>query len=79
MHDDSSRFRYSLGYVFYAKFLLDSFDFSSDLYTLDFLRFAWCQIRSQSQFEAAELNWRQINTKNQMKMRQNLCHFSLSI
>ena len=40
MLDDSSRFRYSTGYVFYAKFLLDNFDFSSDFYVLDFLRFA---------------------------------------
>ena len=38
------------------KFLLDSFDFSSDFYALDFLRFAWSQILSQSQFQAAELN-----------------------
>ena len=26
--------------IFYAKFLLDGFDFSSDFYALDFLRFA---------------------------------------
>ena len=67
MHDDSSRFRYSTGYVFYAKFLLDNFDFSSDFYALDFLHFAWSKIPSQSQFYAAELNWRQFNTKSQMK------------
>ena len=40
MQDDSSRFRYSTGYVFYAKFSLDNFGFSSDFYALDFLRFA---------------------------------------
>ena len=40
MHDDSSRFRYSTGSVFYAKFLLDSFDFSSDFYAPDSLGFA---------------------------------------
>ena len=40
MHDDSRRFRYSTGYVFYAKFSIDNFDFSSDFYALDFLRFA---------------------------------------
>ena len=53
--------------VFYAKFSLDRFDFSSDFYALDFLRFAWSKILSQSQFQAAELNWRQSNTKSQMK------------
>ena len=52
---------------FYAKFSLDRFDFSSDFYALDFLRFAWSKILSQSQFQAAELNWRQFNTKSQMK------------
>ena len=39
-------------------FLLDHFDFSSVFYALDFLRFAWSKILSQSQFQAAELNWR---------------------
>ena len=32
MHDDSSRFRSSTGYVFMAEFLLDRFDFSSDFF-----------------------------------------------
>ena len=36
MHDDSSSFRYSTGYVFYAKFLLDNFDFLSDFYAPTF-------------------------------------------
>ena len=44
---------------FYAKFLLEGFQFSSDFYALDFLRFTWSKILSQSQFQAAELNWRQ--------------------
>ena len=30
----------------YANFSLDSFDFSSDFYALDFLRFAWSKILS---------------------------------
>ena len=41
---------------FNAKFSLDSFDFSRDFYTLDFLRFTWSKILSQSQFQAAEFN-----------------------
>ena len=52
---------------FYAKFSLENFDFSSDFYALDFLRFAWSKILCQSQLQAAELNWRQFNTKSQMK------------
>ena len=40
----------------------DNFDFSSDLYALDFLHFAWSKILSQLQFQAAELIWRQFNT-----------------
>ena len=51
----------------YAKLSLDNFDFSSDFYALDFLRFAWSKILSQSQFQAAELNWRHFNTKSQLK------------
>ena len=73
MLDDSSRFRYSSGYVFCAKFLLDNFDFSNDFHALDFLRFA--KIRSQSQFQAAELNWRQFHTKSQMKSAPKLVPF----
>ena len=52
--------------LFYAKFLLDRFDFSSDFYALDFLRFVWSKILFQSQFQAAEFNWRQFNTESQM-------------
>ena len=36
MHDDSSRFRSSTGYVFMAEFSLDRFDFSSDFFVLRF-------------------------------------------
>ena len=32
------------------KFFLDNFDFSSDFYALDFLRFAWSKILSELQF-----------------------------
>ena len=74
MHDCSSRFRYSTGYVF-AKFSLDNFDLSSDFYALDFLRLAWSKILSQSQFQAAELNWRQFNTKSQTKSAPELLPF----
>ena len=49
---------------------------TSDFYTLDFLRFAWSKILSQSQFQAAELNWRQFNTKSQMKSAPKLVQFS---
>ena len=61
--------------LFYAKFSLDNFDFSSDFYALDFLRFAWYKIISQSQFHAAELNWRQFNTESQMKSAPKLVPF----
>ena len=44
--------------LFYANFLLDGFDFSSEFYALDFLRLAWSKILFQSQLQAAELNWR---------------------
>ena len=64
--------------VFYAKFLLDNFDFSNDFYALDFLRFAWSKILSQSQFQAVELNWRQFNTKCQMKSAPKLESFFTS-
>ena len=60
---------------FNAKFLLDGFDFSSDFYALDFLRFARSKIFSQSQFQAAKLNWRQFNTKSQMKIAPKLVPF----
>ena len=50
----------------------DNFDFSSDFYALDFLRFAWSKIPSQSQFRAADFNWRQFNAKNQMKIAPKL-------
>ena len=49
------------------QFSLDNFYFWSDFYALDFLRFAWSKILSQSQFQAAEFNWRQFNAENQMK------------
>ena len=60
---------------FIAKVLLDRFDFLSDFYALDFMRFAWSKILSQSEFEAAELNWRQFNTKSQMKSAPKLVPF----
>ena len=41
----------------------------------DFLRFAWSKILSQSEFQAAELNWWQFNTKNQMKSAPKLVSF----
>ena len=53
-------------------FLLDHFDFSSAFYTLDFLRFAWSKILSQSHIQAAEFNWRQFNTNSQMKSAPKL-------
>ena len=71
----SQLFRQSAGYVFYAKFLFDNFDFSSDFYALDFLHFAWSKIPSQSQFQAAEHNWRQFNTKSQLKSAPKLVSF----
>ena len=61
--------------VFYAKFSLENFDFSSDFYSLDFLRFAWSKILSQWQIQAAEFNWRQFNTKSQMKSAAKLVPF----
>ena len=61
--------------LFYAKFLLDNFEFSSDFYVLDFLRFAWSKILSQSQFQAAKLNWRQLNAKSQLKSAPELVSF----
>ena len=70
MHDDSIRFRYSTGYVF-----MQNFDFSGDFYALDFLRFAWSKNLSQSQFQAPELNWRQFNTKSQLKSAPKLVSF----
>ena len=42
---------------------------------LTFLRFAWSKILSESQFQAAELNWRQFNTKSQMKSAPKLVSF----
>ena len=60
---------------FFAKFSLHCFDFSSDFYALDFLCFVWSKILSQSQFQAAELNWRQFNTKSEMKSAPKLVPF----
>ena len=60
---------------FYAKILLDRFDFSSDFYALDFLCFAWSEILCESQFQAAELIWWQFNTKSQMKSAPKLVSF----
>ena len=60
---------------FYAKFPIDSFDFSSGFYALDFLRIALSKILSQSHFQAAELNWWQFNTKRQMKSSPKLVPF----
>ena len=62
-------------FVFYAKFSLDFFDFSSDFLALDFLRFLWSKILSQSQFQAAEFDWRQFNTKSQVKNSPKLVPF----
>ena len=45
---------------------LTVFDFSIDFYGLDFLGFALSKILSQSQFQAAEVNWRQFTTNRQM-------------
>ena len=36
LHDSPSLIRYSAGYVFYAKFLRDCFDYASDFFALDF-------------------------------------------
>ena len=60
---------------FNAKFSFDSFDFSCNFYALDFLRFAWSKILPQSQFQAAELNCRKLNTKNQKKRSPKLVPF----
>ena len=60
---------------FMQKFVLDNFDFSSDFYAFDLLRFAWSKILSQSEFQAAEFNWRQFNTKSQMKSAPKLVPF----
>ena len=49
--------------------------FLSDFYALYFLRFAWSKILSQSRFQAAELNWRQLNTKSQVKSAPQLVPF----
>ena len=54
LRDNSCRFWYSIGYVFYAKVLLDNFDFSNDFYALDFLRFAWSKILNH--------NFKQLNS-----------------
>ena len=59
---------------FYPKFLLDRFDFSSEFYALDFF-FACSKILAQSQFLAAELNWRQFNNKSQLKSALKLVPF----
>ena len=56
-------------------FRLTVFDFSSDFYALDFLHFAWSKTLSYSQFQVAELNWRQFNTKSQMKSAPKLVPF----
>ena len=45
------------------------------IYALDFLRFAWSKILPQSQFQAAEFNWRKFNTKSQMKSAPKLVQF----
>ena len=37
--------------------------------------FSWSKILSQSQFQAAEFNWRQFNTKSQMKIAPKLVPF----
>ena len=41
----------------------------------DFLRLAWSKILSQSQFQAAELNWWQFDTKSQIKSAPKLVSF----
>ena len=53
--------------VFLCKIFAWRFWLFEWLNALDFLRFVWSKILSQSQFQAAELNWRQFNTKSQMK------------
>ena len=60
--------------IFSAKISLDRFDFSSNFYAFDFgvsrdLKF------SLNQLQAAELNWRQFNTKNKLKSAPKLGPF----
>ena len=69
-----SKLGYSTG-CFLCKIVADNFDFSSDFYAPDFLRFAWSKILSQSQFQATELNWRQFNTKSQTKSAPKVVPF----
>ena len=64
-----------LAMFFMQNFCLKIFDFSSDFYVLDFLRFTWTKFLSQSQFQAAELNWREFYTKSQMKSAEKLVPF----
>ena len=67
----------NVGVFFWVKFLLDGFDFSNDFYALDFFCVSRDLKFSQSQFQAAELNWRQFNTKSQLKIAPKLVSFSL--
>ena len=60
---------------FKQNFCLTILDFASDFYALDFLRFAWSKFLSQSHFQAAELNWRQFNSKSQLKSAPKLVPF----
>ena len=68
------RSNYCKRVFFNAKFL-DNFNFSSSFYALHFLRLEWSKILSQSEFQAAELNWRQFNTQSRRnwKVRRNWC------
>ena len=76
MHDDSSRFRYSTGYVFFMKnFRLTLSTFRVTFTPFDFLRFAWSKILSQSQFQASEFNRRLFSTKSQLKSAPQLVPF----
>ena len=52
---------------------------SSEFYALDFLRFALSKILSQSQFQAAEFNRRQFNTKSQMKSAETGAIFTSNL
>ena len=65
--------------LFYAKFSIDRFDVSSDFHALDLLRFGLSKILSQSQFQAAELNWRQFNTKINEKCAETGAIFHLIV
>ena len=56
-------------------FRLTNLTFRVNFTPLTFLRFAWSKILSQAQFQAAELNWRQFNTKSQMKNAPKLVPF----